>query len=251
MKTIAVLILLVSITTVLSFGEKKNPVDSTQSITLRKSANLRLTARFHSLGQFAYGGRIVSDNPVVDFNFNYDRKNWGLQVFKAFDIKDSQTPINFTLAVLNKNFHFGKHLTVTPSAGFILEQNNSFADHGSDVVLILTTAYKISKVWTVDYSGLLGNLVLASEEKDWVNRVRLTYSKKHLDVFATCWHNNKVFDTAEYVTFGLSTFFSRVKLADGVLVNAGVSGLWMPYSNQPEEYPKKNGIIFSVAVILD
>src|SRR6185436_54380 len=111
--------------------------------------------------------------------------------------------------------------------------NNSIADHGSDVALILTTAYKISRAWTLDYSALFGNLVLVPEEKDWVNRVRLTYSKKHLDVFATGWHNNKVLDQAEYLTFGLSTFYSRVKLADGLLVNAGVSGLWMPYSNQP------------------
>src|SRR6185295_2607464 len=161
--------LLVSITTLMSLGEKKNPADSTQNTTLHKPANLRFTARFHSLGQFAYGGRIVSDNPVIDFNFTYDRKNWGLQIFKAFDIKDSQTPINFTLAVLNKNFHVGNRLTVTPSAGFILEQNNSIADHGSDVALILTTAYKISKAWTLDYSALFGNLVLVPEEKDWVN----------------------------------------------------------------------------------
>ncbi|HRI78308.1 MAG TPA: hypothetical protein PLR06_02130 [Cyclobacteriaceae bacterium] len=251
MKTIAVSVLLVYTMTLLSFAEKKNPPDSGQSTAIRKSVNMRLTSRFHSMGQFAYGGRIVSDNPVVDFNFNYDRKNWGLQIFKAFDIKDFQTPINFTLAVVNKNFRLGNRLTITPSVGFILEQNNSIADHGSDVAMILTTTYKLSKAWTLDYSALFGNLVLVPEEKDWVNRIKLTYSRRHLDLFATGWHNNKVLDAAEYVTFGLSAFMSRMKLADGVLVNVGISGLIMPYSNQPEEYPKKNGVIFTIAVILD
>src|SRR5262245_38081420 len=83
------------------------------------SSNARLTVRLHSLGQFSYGGRLVSDNPVGDLNFTYDRKAWGFQLFKAVDLRDSHTPFNFTLAVLNKNFRFGRRLTVTPMAGFI------------------------------------------------------------------------------------------------------------------------------------
>ncbi len=225
-------------------------IDSAQNAKPDR-ATTKLITRLHSLGQFSYGGRIVSDHPVIDFNFTYDRKNWGLQIFKALDLHDSNTPINFTLAVLNKRFQVGKRFTITPSAGFILEQSKTFADYGSDVVLIITSAYKFSKVLTFDHSALFGNLLLDPEQKDWVNRFRLLYSKNNLDLTAQYWHNNKIFDTTEYMTYGVSAFYSRVKIADGVSLNAEFTCLVMPYSNEPLTNPKKNGLIFTVAMVLD
>ena len=248
MKPIILLIILWALTFPDGIAGEPVPVDSVQNI---KSSNSKLAIRLHSKGQFTYGGRIVSENPVVDFNFNYDRKKWGFQFFKAFDLLDRNTEINFSLAVVNKNFHLGKRLTVTPSAGFILEQSKSFADHGSDVALIAVTAYKLSKELTIDHSTLFANLVLEPEAKDWVNRVRLIYSKKHLDLTGIVWHNNKVFDSTEYVTCAASAFLSRVKLSKTLTLNAGVTGLIMPYTNNTEVDPKKNGVIFTLMVVLD
>ena len=248
MKPIILLVNLWALTFTDGIAGEPVPVDSVQNI---KSSSSKLAIRLHSKGQFTYGGRIVSENQVIDFNFNYDRKKWGFQFFKAFDLRDRNTEINFSLAVVNKNFHLGKRLTVTPSAGFILEQSKSFADHGSDVALIAVTAYKLSKELTIDHSTLFANLVLEPEAKDWVNRVRLIYSKKHLDLTGIVWHNNKVFDSTEYVTCAASAFLSRVKLSKTLTLNAGVTGLIMPYTNNTEVEPKKNGVIFTLMVVLD
>ncbi len=228
-----------------------DPVDSIQKVKTNSASNWRFTTRLHSMGQFNYGGRIVSENPTLDFNFTYDRKTWGFQVFKAMDLKDRSTQINFTLAVINKAFHIGKRLTITPNVGFILEQSNTIADRGSDVTFILNSSYKISKNFTIDHSALIGNVALEPGERDWVNRLRLTYSKKHLDLSVTGWHNNKVFDAAEYVTYGASAFYSRIKLSSALMMSAGVSCLMMPYSNDTVEYPKRNGVILTVGLTLD
>lgn len=227
------------------------PTDSVKKIKFERRSNAKLAVRLHSMGQFAYGGRIVSDNPVIDFNFTYDRKKWGFQFFKALDLRDLNTEINFSFAVVNKTFHLGKRVTISPSAGFLLEQSKSLADHGSDVVLIVTSTYKVTKEFTLDYSTLFGNLVLEPEAKDWINRVRLIYSRKHLDLTTMVWHNNKVFDSSEYVTCAASAFYSRMKLSKILTMSAGVTGLVMPYSSDTDVSPKKNGVIFTLMFILD
>lgn len=227
------------------------PLDSTTQAKAEKAYNTRLTARISSQGQFNYGGRLVSSNPVFDFNFTYDRKAWGFQLFKATDLVDRNTDINFMLAVVNKSFHVGSRLTITPMAGFILEQNHTVADKGSDVAFILTTGYKLSKTLTLEHSTLFGNIMLECSERDWVNRFRLLYSKKHLDLAAMVWYNNRVFDEAEYVTCGVNAFYSRVKVSDAVMLSAGVTLLAMPYDSDPELIPQRNGVIFTIAAIVD
>lgn len=251
MKPTIFFVSLISLCCAVSFARNTDLADSVQKTKLAKSSNLRLITRVHSLGLFYYGGRIVSNNPVVDFNVNYDRKKWGFQIFKALDLNDSGTPINFTLAVLNKNFHFGKRLTITPSAGFILEQSRTIADHGSDAALIVVTAFKLSRVVTLEHSTLFGNLLLEPELRDWVNRLRLLYSKNHLDFILMCWHNNKVFDSAEYVTVGFSAFYSRIKLGQTVSMNVGLTGLVMPYYSDSVANPLKNGLVLTVVMVLD
>ena len=226
------------------------PHDSVPAVK-EKVSNLRLVARLHSLGQFSYGGRIVSDNPVMDFNFTYDRRHWGLQLFKAQDLRDSYTPINFTLAVLNTNLHLGKRLTVTPSAGVILEQSKTIADHGSDAVLILNTAFKISKELTLDQSMLFANLVLEPGLRDWVNRLRLLYSHKHIDIIAACWYNNQVFDSSNYVTTSASVSYSRIKVLEHVSMNLGVTGLIVVHSSDTQACPAKNGVYVTMVAVFD
>lgn len=251
MKTVFIYITALLLPSCYSVAEELLPADSVQKSKNGSASNLKLVTRLHSLGQFAYGGRIVSDNPTFDLNFTYDRKAWGFQLFKAQDLRDHSTQINFALAVINKSFHIGKRLTITPSAGFILEQSKTIADHGSDVVLILNTAYRLSPHFTIDQSSLVGNVALEPEARDWVNRLRVTYSRKHVDLIVSGWHNNKVFDAAEYLTIGTGVFYGRVKLSPAVTFSAGLSALWMPYSNDILNYPKKDGLILSVALILD
>lgn len=243
------IIILVSLS-ILAHGNPE-PTDSATSVKPKKKSNLRFSARAHSMGLFAYGGRLVSTNPVADFNINYDRKAWGFQVFKAMDIHDSGTPINFALAVFNKNIHLGSRLTVTPSVGVILEQFKTIADHGSDAVVIIVTGYKLTSSLTLEHSTLFGNLLLEPEMLDWVNRLRLIYSKNHLDVTLMGWHNNSLFDSTDYFTCGSSVFYSRMKLVDGLAANAGITGLFMPYSSNETAIPKLNGVFLTLGIVVD
>ncbi len=220
------------------------PVDSAAHKDAHASS-LRIATRIHSMGLFSYGGRLVSGSPVLDINLNYVRKAWGFQLFKAIDLRDSSTPINFALAVVNKNFRLGKRITITPSVGFILEQFESIADHGSDAVVILTTAFKMSSHLTLEHSTMAGNLFLEPELRDWVNRIRLMYSINHLDLTLMGWHNNPVFDSSDYITVGASVFYSRLTVAQGVTLNVGITGLYVPYTSNQTGVPFMNGAFFT------
>jgi hypothetical protein len=215
-----------------------------------KAAHWRLTTRLHSKGMFFYSGRMISNNPVTDFNFIYDRKNWGLQVFKAVDLVDHTTDINFTLAVLYKNFKVGNRITITPNAGFVLDQKKSVADHGSDAVVIINTAFKLNRNFTFDNSAIFGSL-LFTHEYNWTNRFRLLFSEKHIDATAFVWNNNQAFDHTGYFSTGLNVSYSRIKLSDHASLSTGITGLMMLESNDHEMFPKKNGILFTLALQLN
>ena len=61
MKPIILLVILWALTFPDGIAGEPVPVDSVQNI---KSSSSKLAIRLHSKGQFTYGGRIVSENPV-------------------------------------------------------------------------------------------------------------------------------------------------------------------------------------------
>ena len=211
-----------------------------------------LTIRTHNMGYFAFTGRIISTNPALDFFYTYDRKQWGFSAFKAFDLYDHNSPNNFMLLMLRKTFKLNQRLSIAPHIGTILEQNKSVADKGSDISSIIITAYKVSSHLTIDHTAILGNLALEPHERDWFNRIRIMYSKNHWDVTGLMWHNNKLLDhnNSEYFSSGLNVFYSRMKISDHLSLNAGVSGLIMCCTNTPSEYPKRNGVFFTLAAYI-
>ncbi len=215
----------------------------------KPQAHLRASVRIHNQGQFQFGGRMVSTNPGMDFSINYDRKAWGFIMFKAQDLVDSHTGFNFMLAAFNKNFKIGNRLTITPTIGGLFEQSKTFADKGSDVALILFANYRLSSHVTLEYATLFGNFVVTPEEKDWVNRLRLTYSTKHVDVIASGWHNNHVFDEYDYITYSLSVFYGRVKIADHLFWQIGATCLRMPYTSSEVAYPTTNGLYLTTGIM--
>jgi hypothetical protein len=207
-----------------------------------------LNVRLHNQGQFMFSGRIISPNPALDFFYQYDRKQWGAVIFKAFDLYDHNTTNNFGLAMIRKNFHVGKRLIITPQAGFIFEQSHSLADKGTDVSAFVINTYKVSPSFSVEYTLVLFNLVIVPEERDWVNRLRLLYTKNHWDITVSGWHNNKVLDhdNSVYFSTGASVFYSRMKVNDHFHLSAGATSLIMAYTTNPSEYPVNNGVFFTV-----
>ena len=212
--------------------------------------NWRLTTRLHSLGYFSFTGRLNSSNPAADANFTIENKQWGATVIKVSDLLDHRTDNNFAIILLYRNFRIGKRWTITPNAAGILEQQSGVADKGSDLSFLLITSYKISPTLTIDHTSIFTNLVFDRAEKDWINRVRLLYSKKHWDVTLLAWQNNKVLDPTEYYSGGVTVYYSRVPVSPHVLLSAGLTGVKMPHSSHPDEFPPRNGILLTLVCVV-
>ncbi len=226
------------------------PADSVADSSRARIATTRVTLRLHSMGMFYYGGRIVSDNPSADIMYVREGRALSIQAFKVFDLYDLHTDMNFAAAFVYKNFSIGKRLTVSPYAGFVATQLHSIADKGSDLAARLALTYKVLPELTLEHTAIVTNLALKTEDLDWVNRLRITYSKKSLDASVSVWHNNKVFDTSGYFTTAVNLTYARIRVTDHVLLNTGITSVIMPYSDNRELNPKKNGLIMTVAAVV-
>ena len=239
---------------IFSFSSVANPQalsDSTHVQENQKKSNIRITARLHSMGFFGYGGQIANENPVADINFTYERKAWNFLLFKATDLYDGHSHYNFTLALLYKNVHVGKRLVFTPNFGFAIGQQYSIADKGSDAMVLLLTSYKLDKHFTIDHTARFGNVILENQYFDWLNRLRLTYTNRHIDIMLMGWHNNKVFDDSKYLTLGANIFYSRIAVSKHVRLSTGITGLIVAQTSDEENCPRKNGMLFTIAAALD
>lgn len=220
--------------------------DSTTSN--KKNSNLKLTTRIHSLGLFNYSGRISSNNPAFDINLNYDRHAWGFMMFNVVDMYDQRSGNNFTLALLYKKIKLGNRISITPNTGFAIEQYGR--EKGDRHIII--TAIKINPKLTIDNSMLFANVIVDRHWLDWVNRFRMLYAlDEHVDFTFSLWHNNKVFDTEDYFSYGMNMSYSRIKISDRILLNTGVTCLVMAASSDVEMFPKQNGIVFTIGAVFD
>jgi hypothetical protein len=221
--------------------------DSTRTGKKRLS-NLKLTTRAHSLGLFNYSGRLSSNNPAFDLNVTYDRRAWGFMVFDVIDLFDQHSDNNFTLALLYKKIHLGSRITITPHAGVALEQ---WGKEESDRQ-ILIAAMKLNKKLTVDNTMLFCNVFLDRHDLDWVNRFRAVYTyDHHVDFTFSLWHNNKIFDTSDYISYGFNMTYGRIKISEVATLSTGITGLVMAATSDHESFPKKNGVVFTLAATFD
>lgn len=250
MRTISLIFFLSSVVSLGTTAGTPADTDTTDSSAGIKppSAHWRLIGRLHSKGIFMFGGRVGSDNPTFDINFTYERKTWGLMFFKGQDFYDHSTFYNFALAALFKNIKINNRLTITPYLGTFLEQANSIADKGSDAVVIVTTTYRINPKLTLEEMSLFGNLIIEPEESDWVNRVRLMYAAKHLDLIPSLWHNNKVLDHSSYWSAGLNVAYSRIVVAEHLNLSAGITGLVVLQTSDESANPKRNALMLTLGL---
>src|SRR5258708_6617939 len=96
--------------------------------------------------------------------------------------------------------------------------------------------------------SLFGNLIIEPTERDWVNRLRLTYSGKHLDVVSSVWHNNSVFDQSSYWSCGVNVAYARINLAEHLYLSVGVTGFAMLETSDETVNPKKNALMFTLGL---
>jgi hypothetical protein len=220
--------------------------DST-AIEGKKRSNLKLTTRLHSLGLFNFSGRICTNNPAFDFTVTYDRKSWGVLTFSAIDIYDQHSANNFSLTLIYTRIKIGSRVTITPHTGFSLEDwGNEKGDRH-----ILISAVKANPRMHLDHTMMFPN-VLGKHDHDWVNRIRMLYNAdEHIDLIFSLWHNNKVFDKAEYFSTAFNGSYNRIKISEHILLNTGMTVLVMADTNDEEMFPKKNGIVFTIGAVID
>jgi hypothetical protein len=227
----------------------QSEVDSTKSTQeVKKNYSTTLTTRMHSMGFFSFTGRLISDNPAADVYFNYTRNNGvGFQVFKAVDLFNLQSDNNFALGLVFKHIVINKKLTITPYFGGVLEQKHHIVDHGSDFLGQVATSFKVTPHITLDHIALFPSLVLTREYADWINRFRVMYSEKHLDITLWGWNNNKALDDTGYTTAGLSVYYNRIPVKGKLMLGMGVTGLKVLQTSDLVNCPKKDGILLTIA----
>ncbi|HYC86728.1 MAG TPA: hypothetical protein VEB86_15955, partial [Chryseosolibacter sp.] len=77
------------------------------------------------------------------------------------------------------------------------------------------------------------------------------WSKDHLDIMLTYWHNNQVFDENRYTTWGLNTAYSRIRIADRVTVSAGVTAIVTTHASGIDLSGKSSGLLLTIATTID
>lgn len=227
------------------------PSDSTKRASPKKKGTSSVVVRTHTLGLFFYMGKVANYHPTADVSFTYTGSGgWGLFVFKVADIKDIHSHNNFTFALLSKAIHLGSHFTITPNIGVALEQQHAFADHGSDVLAMLTSSFRFNKNLVADQTAMFTNLIFEPVYSDWINRFRLLYSKGHLDMTGFLWLNNGLIDGIHYTSTGISIFYNRIPLGKRVWLGGGATGLLVSRRLSTDVVPINNGVQFTASLTI-
>jgi hypothetical protein len=223
--------------------------DSVQTKTTQQSSAWLLNSQLHSAGLFLASGEISNWHPSFDMYFAYDRKTWGLQAFKSFDLVDHTTDINYAIVVVDRHFRIGKSIVFTPNIGFEFVQNNTLADKGSDVTVILNTAIKLTQNFALNYEAIFQNAVITSNH-NLTSRLRMMLSGKYIDITGFIWYRNEMFNSSTYWSSGITVDCSGVKLSPNLNLTIAVSGLHMlSESEDTESFPKKNAVMFSIGCL--
>jgi hypothetical protein len=211
---------------------------------------LKITSRIHSGGFFYFGGKMAEYNPAIDINLTAESRSLGFVLFKAADLADIHSSFNFALAGVYKNIHPAPRLKLTPQFIALIEQPSRIVDEGSDVGVTITTAYKLNNFLTIEETMIFFNLIFETKHLDFINRIRLLYSRKNLDLALMGWHNNNLLDHASHGTAALSLGYNRVKISPRFSMGASIMASSTFISSDKEDVPERNGLIVSVIGVL-
>jgi len=229
-----------------------NPIagaaDRTFSDTLsvrKHSGKFTLINMFNTGSMFYFTGVVSDDKPSFDTKLVYDNKGWGGLIFKSFELMEHNPGINYALIVLNKRFQIGKRLLISPQIGVQLNQIGNIAGAGSDYLTNLTIAYKFTRYFTISNDAVMQNLVLTNKA-NWTNRVKLSYQQASINVSASLWDRNRVFDNPGYLSGGFYAGYSGIKLSPTMNLILAASSI----SVFRADTPRKSGLMFSFGVAM-
>ncbi len=155
------------------------------------------------------------------------------------------------MAMVFTKLSIGDRLTITPYAGFIIDQIEGFADEGSDLGAIVISKLKLSQYLSIDHSAVLSNLALAPHHRDWTNRLRLIFESGHYNVTWLGWHNNKLLDESGYCSSGLSASYNKINVAENIFLNAGITAFKMINTSGGEVRSNKDGLLMTLSLVLN
>jgi hypothetical protein len=216
--------------------------DSTKSQTKHKVVK-RISARFHSVGFFNFSGRICSTTPAVDLNLLYEKGGYGVTLFSAKDLSHNHSENNFAFGFIYKRIPLTKRISITPNVGLVSDlSGSSFGDR-----IFLISSFKVSQKLTVDETALFANLLKPGEDKEWINRIRFIYSQtNHIQFVFSTWHNNSVFDRAEYLSGAFQASYNRIAISDHMYLQTAVSFFVMAKNTDEIPSTQKNGLLLTV-----
>jgi len=203
------------------------------------------------MGYFGYSGRVVSDNQSFDGNLFYDRPKWGAFMYKAIDLYDHTTPNNFAMAMIYGKIKIGNRVSITPNAGFVIEQLESIADSDSGFGAIITSQVKASSHLSLEHTAIFSNLALSHAGKDWINRFRIIFDSGHYNITWAGWHNNNFWDNSYYCSTGITASYNKIPVSSKLKLNTSITGFKMIETSDEEANPKKDGLLLTIALLIN
>jgi hypothetical protein len=219
----------------------------TDSLNVRQSQPVTwsLNSQIHSASLYFFTGSVDQQDQSFDMLFIYDRKSWGGIIYKSFDVLNSATGVNYAILALHKHFKIDDNLQVTPNVGVNLNQNRSFADAGSDLMVDMALDYNIGKYFMLSGDAIFQNIGITSDH-NWTNRLKLSFSDNRFDTAVLLWDRNRVFNNSGYLSSGISAGYSGFKLTPTANLGLSAQSIIMLQSDTK----KRNGFMFSMALII-
>ena len=219
---------------------------SDDSATVRKkSGSFSLTNMFNTGSMYYFTGVVSDHKPSFDMRLVYDnaRRNWGILLFKSFELLEHNGPINYALIVVNKRYFIGSRILISPQAGAQINQIGTVAGPGTDFLTNLTISFRFAKNVTISNDAVMQNLALTNRP-NWTNRIKLQYQKAAFTVSGNIWDRNRIFNNPGYLAGGIYVGYSGVKLASNM-------NLVMTFSQIKvfrADTPRKSGMMLSAGV---
>jgi hypothetical protein len=204
-----------------------------------------LTSKIHSTGHFPYSGSLLNNHLNIDFNLYYAKNNNGFFVFKAIDLEDFASDVNYTQVGGFRRFHVSKTITLTPYVGYIFLQTKGFLDKGSDVFVAFSPTYQSDK-WKIENTTLIQSVLDPNYASTMANRLEIKYFMKPFNLSWFIWHNTTMIENAKQsLSTALVFQFPKVELAKNMPMQTSLM-LQTYVSKYKPDYALAKGVVFSI-----
>lgn len=215
------------------------------TISTVKNKEIVFTSRLHSTGHFPYSGSLLNHHLNADFNLYYTNNQNGFFIFKAIDMEDIKSDINYLQIGVFRKIFIAKKMTITPYAGYLFLQNNKFLDKGSDLFLALAPAFESYRL-KIENTTLITNILEKDYPMAMANRLEIKYTFKPFAISWFTWHNMILSETKnQSLSIAASFQFYQVKLSEKLSFKAGIM-LQTYLSKYYPIYALRKGAVFTL-----